>query len=111
MGREKRKNKPPAGASGSREKRRRTQRVAFDHQALAPEGLVAKPAVPKSRHHTYFEFVENTDKKEKVLEVQVERAKPAPICIFFRPRLTNNRRPRTKARPQVSSLSLSAIQG
>jgi len=37
-----------------------------------PPGLVAKPvmAQPKSKHRSYFEFVENTDKKKK-LEFQV----------------------------------------
>ena len=33
-----------------------------------PSGLVAKPALaqPKSKHRSYFEFVENTEKKKKL---------------------------------------------
>lgn len=38
-----------------------------------PKGLVAKPVFqqPKSKHHSYFEFVENKEKKKK-LEFEVE---------------------------------------
>lgn len=71
MGREKRKAILPAGASGAKERHKRVQRAQFDSSAPIPERLVAKPSVPKSKHHTYFEFVENKEKKKK-LEVQVQ---------------------------------------
>lgn len=35
-----------------------------------PSGLVARPAVPKLKHKTIFEWAENTDKKKK-LEIEV----------------------------------------
>lgn len=35
-----------------------------------PAGLVARPAVPKLKHKTVFEWAENTDKKKK-LEIEV----------------------------------------
>lgn len=72
MGREKRKVRPSTGAAGSREKRRRTQKVLFDPLAPAPEGLVARPPIPKLKHHIYYEFVQNEYKQDKVLEIQVE---------------------------------------
>ncbi|QPG97519.1 hypothetical protein C2857_006445 [Epichloe festucae Fl1] len=84
MGREKRRSILPAGASGSKERHKRAQRAQFDPLAPAPEGLVAKPSVPKSKHHTYFEFVENKEKKKK-LEVQVTRAKTPPPGFEFVP--------------------------
>ncbi|KAG6040594.1 hypothetical protein E4U41_007788 [Claviceps citrina] len=84
MGREKRKPILPAGASGAKERHKRVQRAQFDSLAPIPEGLVAKPSVPKSKHHTYFEFVENKEKKKK-LEVQVTRAKTPPPGFEFVP--------------------------
>ncbi|KAG5922191.1 hypothetical protein E4U42_005574 [Claviceps africana] len=84
MGREKRKLMVPAGAGGAKERHKRAQRAQFDPSAPVPEGLVAKPSVPKSKHHTYFEFVENKEKKKK-LEVQVTRAKTPPPGFEFVP--------------------------
>ncbi|KAG6005948.1 hypothetical protein E4U21_007512 [Claviceps maximensis] len=84
MGREKRKPMLPAGASGAKERHKRAQRAQFDPLALVPQGLVAKPSVPKFKHHTYFEFVENKEKKKK-LEVQVTRAKTPPPGFEFVP--------------------------
>ena len=69
MGRDKR-SLPSAVAGGAKERHRRNQRSQFDPHAPVPEGFVAKPAQPKSKHHTYFEFVENKNKKKK-LEFQV----------------------------------------
>ncbi|KAG5952983.1 hypothetical protein E4U53_007268 [Claviceps sorghi] len=57
--------------AGAKERHKRAQRAQFDPLAPVPEGLVAKPSVPKFKHHTYFEFVENKEKKKK-LEVQVQ---------------------------------------
>lgn len=77
MGKGKRKAPSAAGAGGPKERRRRAQRSRLDPLAPVPEGLVAKPAVPRSKHQTYFEFVENKEKKKK-LEFQVERAMRTP---------------------------------
>uniref|UniRef100_A0A1Y1LKZ4 DUF2293 domain-containing protein n=1 Tax=Photinus pyralis TaxID=7054 RepID=A0A1Y1LKZ4_PHOPY len=94
MGREKRKVKPPIRASGPKERRRRNQKFLSDHPAPAPapQGLVAKPTLPKSRHHTYFEFVENIDKKDKILQVKETKDKIPPPGYEFvpigNPRLT-----------------------
>ncbi|KAG6146397.1 hypothetical protein E4U22_007333 [Claviceps purpurea] len=84
MGREKRKAILPAGASGAKERHKRVQRAQFDPSAPIPERLVAKPSVPKSKHHTYFEFVENKERKKK-LEVQVTRNKTPPPGFEFVP--------------------------
>ncbi|KAG6014376.1 hypothetical protein E4U54_005427 [Claviceps lovelessii] len=84
MAREKRKTMFPAGTSGAKERHKRAQRAQFDPLAPVPEGLVAKPSVPKFRHHTYFEFVENKEKKKK-LEVQVTRDKTPPPGFEFVP--------------------------
>lgn len=48
----------------------RQNRPQFDSSAFLPEDLLAKPSAPKSKHHTYFEFVTNENKKKK-LEYQV----------------------------------------
>ncbi|KAG8413498.1 hypothetical protein J3459_015381 [Metarhizium acridum] len=103
MGREKRKVKPPIRASGFKDKRRRNQRFQSDHlaPAPAPPGVLAKPTLPKSRHHTYFEFVENTDKKEKILQVKVEMSQCQLSKLYPCMRLTNDRRPKTKSRLQA----------
>lgn len=61
---------PVAVVGGPKERHMRQGRSQFDPTAPVPEGFVAKPAVPKSKHHTYFEFVENKNKKKK-LEYQV----------------------------------------
>lgn len=62
-----------AASSGPKERHRRTQRSQWDPKAPMPQGFVAKPTVPKtkSKHHSYFELVENEDKKKK-LEFQVD---------------------------------------
>jgi hypothetical protein len=71
MGREKR-TLPAALVGGPKEKHRRAQRSQYDPKAPVPNGFVAKPSVPKStsKYQSYFELVENTDKKKK-LEFQV----------------------------------------
>jgi hypothetical protein len=73
MGREKR-NLPTVAAGGPKERHRRAQRSQYDPKAPVPEGFVAKPAVPKSKHHSYLEFVENTEKKKK-LEFKVDEVR------------------------------------
>ncbi|KAF4336346.1 hypothetical protein FBEOM_9799 [Fusarium beomiforme] len=84
MGREKR-NLPAAVAGGPKERHRRGQRSQFDHTAPVPAGFVAKPALPKTtKHHSYFEFVENKDKKKK-LEFQITTKKTPPPGFEFVP--------------------------
>jgi hypothetical protein len=51
--------------------------MLFDPKAPLPEGLVAKPSIPKLKHRTYFEIMENKDKKKK-LEFQVVLCKACP---------------------------------
>ncbi|KAJ4134748.1 hypothetical protein NW768_004349 [Fusarium equiseti] len=84
MGREKR-NLPAAVAGGPKERHKRAQRSQFDHAAPVPPGFVAKPALPKTtKHHSYFEFVENKDKKKK-LEFQITTKKTPPPGFEFVP--------------------------
>ncbi|KAG5661070.1 hypothetical protein KAF25_002713 [Fusarium avenaceum] len=84
MGREKR-NLPAAVAGGPKERHRRAQRSQYDHTAPVPTGFVAKPALPKTtKHHSYFEFVENKDKKKK-LEFQITTKKTPPPGFEFVP--------------------------
>ena len=61
---------PAAVVGGPKERHMRQGRPQFDPSAPVPEVFVAKPLVPKSKHHTYFEFVAN-DKKKKKLEFKV----------------------------------------
>lgn len=70
MAREKR-TLPAAVVGGAKERHRRALRSQYDPKAPVPQGLVAKPAIPKIKHHSYFEFVENKEKKKK-LEFQVQ---------------------------------------
>lgn len=71
MGREK-KTLPQAVAGGPKERHRRNPKSNYDPKAPMPVGFEAKPMLPKtkSKHHSYLEFVENTNKKKK-LEFQV----------------------------------------
>ncbi|KFH44688.1 hypothetical protein ACRE_045580 [Hapsidospora chrysogenum ATCC 11550] len=85
MGREKKK-KPQAIVGGPKERHRRIPKSQFDPKAPMPTGFVAKPALPqsKSKHHTYFEFVENKNKKKK-LEFQVTTKSTPPPGFEFVP--------------------------
>ncbi|CAM1510454.1 Fc.00g007890.m01.CDS01 [Cosmosporella sp. VM-42] len=83
MGRENRKL-PASMVGGPKERHKRALRSQYDPTAPVPEGLVAKPAIPKSKHHSYFEFVENKDKKKK-LEYQVTSTKHPPPGFEFVP--------------------------
>ncbi|KAH7153106.1 hypothetical protein EDB81DRAFT_446312 [Dactylonectria macrodidyma] len=83
MGRE-RRNLPAAVAGGPKERHKRAQRSQYDRKAPVPEGFVAKPAIPKTKYHSYFEFVENKDKKKK-LEYQITTGKTPPPGFEFVP--------------------------
>jgi hypothetical protein len=76
MGRDKR-TAPGVGAGDhAKERHRRDRRVTrvnpIDWSAPLPPGLVARPEKPKisSKHKSWFEFIENKDKKKK-LEFEV----------------------------------------
>lgn len=61
----------PAAASGPKERHKRSQRFQYHHPfSPPPDTFKAKPSLPKSKHHSYFELVENKEKKKK-LEYQV----------------------------------------
>ncbi|KND94519.1 hypothetical protein TOPH_00850 [Tolypocladium ophioglossoides CBS 100239] len=85
MGTTKRKL-PAAVAGGPQERHKRAQRP--QHGPLAPVplpgGLVARPAlpIPKSKHHSYFEFVENKDKKKKLNFEHTFNRTPPPDFEF-----------------------------
>jgi hypothetical protein len=76
MGRE-RRHLPTAVVGGPKERHKRARRPVYNRAAPVPEGFVAKSAVPKLKHHTYLELVENTEKKKKLeFEVQAGGANP-----------------------------------
>lgn len=72
-----------------------------------PTGLVAKPIVaqPKSKHRSYFEFVENTNKKKK-LEFTVVK-NPGLDRMLPNTLLPINRSPRTGNPRLATNSSLS----
>ena len=73
MGREK-KGAPGAGAGNHAKERHKRDRRGnlIDWDAPLPPGLVARPERPRvsSKHKSWFEFVENKEKKKK-LEFEV----------------------------------------
>jgi len=72
MGRDK---KPGPLPGGQAKERHRKNARDLDWSKPIPAGLKAQPDMPtvKSKHKSYLEFVENTDKQEKKLEFQVGR--------------------------------------
>lgn len=68
-----------ATLSGPKERHRRAHRCKEKPPAPASRALIAKPTVPKSKYPSYFEFVENKEKKKR-LDFQVEGAScPEPL--------------------------------
>lgn len=61
-----RRSAPAAASSAAKERHKKAQRMFHEHKAPLPAGLVAKPTVPKLKHKTYFEIMENKDKKKKL---------------------------------------------
>jgi hypothetical protein len=59
-----------AGRSSAAQKLRKKNRHYNDRDRPQIPGLVARPALPKSKHKTILEWTENTDKKKK-LEIEV----------------------------------------
>ncbi|RFU80439.1 hypothetical protein TARUN_1763 [Trichoderma arundinaceum] len=75
----------PAAASGPKERHKRSQRSQYHNPYSPPhESFVAKPPLPKSKHHSYFELVENKEKKKK-LEYQITTRKTPPPGFEFVP--------------------------
>ncbi|KAI9738490.1 MAG: hypothetical protein M1818_005387 [Claussenomyces sp. TS43310] len=73
-----------------REKRK--GRTDWTRKIAAPGNLVAKPVIPKSKHHSYFEFAENTDKKKKIEFLITDKKEPTAGFTFVpigNPELTN----------------------
>lgn len=52
-------------------KRTRHAHADWDRSIPVPAHLVAKPTIAKSKHQTYYEIADNTDKKKK-LEFEVD---------------------------------------
>ncbi|OAQ98004.1 hypothetical protein LLEC1_06104 [Akanthomyces lecanii] len=75
---------PAAVVGGPKERHMRQNRSQLDPSTFLPEDLLAKPAVPKSKHHTYFEFATNENKKKK-LEYQVSNDRKPPPGFEFVP--------------------------
>ncbi|KAL6864446.1 hypothetical protein J3F83DRAFT_741791 [Trichoderma novae-zelandiae] len=75
----------PGAASGPKERHRRSQRSQY-HDPYSPprDRFVAKPPLPKSKHHSYFELVENKEKKKK-LEYQITTESTPPPGFEFVP--------------------------
>jgi hypothetical protein len=73
MAREKKNNPGAASGDHAKDRHKRDRKgVLHDWTAPVPPGLVAKPDRPRisSKHKTWFEFIENKDKKKK-LEFEV----------------------------------------
>ncbi|KAK4189977.1 hypothetical protein QBC35DRAFT_472222 [Podospora australis] len=88
MGREKKKSKrrsPNGGAHNAKDRHKRDRRGdIIDWKAPPPPGLVARPDRPKisTKHKSWFEFIENKDKKKK-LEIEfTETTEPPPGFEF-----------------------------
>ncbi|KAK4458747.1 hypothetical protein QBC42DRAFT_185256 [Cladorrhinum samala] len=88
MGREKRKAGPGAASGRHAKERHKKDRKgnAIDWSAPLPPGLVARPERPRvsSKHKSWFEFMENKDKKKK-LEIQVTETREPPPGFEFVP--------------------------
>lgn len=70
MGREKRTQPGPRGAAKDRHKKAGKVSKPIDRSAPLPPGLVAaKPvkAVTNTKHQSYFEFIENKERKKPLL--------------------------------------------
>lgn len=80
MGREKKRNGP--GAPPGAHAKERHKKWLRAQTVSNPAVLNARPEVPnlKSKHHSYYEIVENKDKKKK-LEFQVRFSPPLPLCL------------------------------
>jgi hypothetical protein len=76
MGRERQKP-PTAVVHGPKERHRRAVRLQDDPSSSHVAGLVTRPGIVKPKHHSYYELVENADKKKK-LDYKVDSTHCAP---------------------------------
>lgn len=88
MGRAKR-GPPAAVVGGPKERHKRAQKSQYDPLAPVPQGFTAQKAMAKLKHHSYYEFVENKEKKKK-LEVEVDSVYQASphethVCLDHNP--------------------------
>ncbi|KAL2256743.1 hypothetical protein VTK26DRAFT_1189 [Humicola hyalothermophila] len=85
MGRD-RKNAPgPASGDHAKERHKRDRKGnLIDWTAPLPPGLVARPERPRisSKHKSWFEFIENKDKKKKLEFEFTEKREPPPGFEF-----------------------------
>ncbi|KAK0651468.1 hypothetical protein B0T16DRAFT_80062 [Cercophora newfieldiana] len=87
MGRDKKGGPGAATGSSAKDRHKRDRKGnVIDWTAPLPPGLNARPDKPKlnSKHKTYFEFIENKDKKKK-LEIQFTEDRTPPPGFEFVP--------------------------
>ncbi|KAL2205124.1 hypothetical protein CC79DRAFT_1370944 [Sarocladium strictum] len=70
--------------SAAKARHKKMHKMLVGANAPLPAGLVAKPTIPKLKHHTYFEIVENKDKKKK-LETKITTDRQPPPGFEFVP--------------------------
>jgi hypothetical protein len=78
MGREKKAVPGPATGNHAKDRHKKDRKGnILDWATPLPPGLVAMPERPQvnTKHQSYFEFVENTERKKK-LEYQVQTDEP-----------------------------------
>lgn len=87
MGREKKGGLGAATGSSAKDRHKRDRKGnVIDWTAPLPPGLNAKPDRPKpsSKHKSWFEFIENKDKKKKLeFEVMESLDTPPAVGLFF----------------------------
>ncbi|WYZ37484.1 hypothetical protein EsH8_II_000990 [Colletotrichum jinshuiense] len=86
MGREKRTQPGPGATAKDRHKKAGKVSKTIDRSAPLPPGLVAaKPinAITKIKHQSYFEFIENKDKKKPLLFEITTDPSPPPGMVYI----------------------------
>ncbi|KAK4162273.1 hypothetical protein QBC43DRAFT_80821 [Cladorrhinum sp. PSN259] len=87
MGRKESKKRARLGVASAKERHKKGRKSnGKDWKAPLPMGLVARPDRPRvsSKHKSWFEFVENKDKKKK-LEIQIVESREPPPGYEFVP--------------------------
>ena len=85
MGRDKKSTRRPGPGDHAKDRHNKDRKGKdIDWSVPHPVGLVARPEKPKpsSKYLSYFEFVENTDKKAKKLEFQVTEDETEPLLLI-----------------------------
>jgi hypothetical protein len=79
--------------SAAKVRHKKMHKMLVGANAPLPAGLVAKPTIPKLKHHTYFEIVENKDKKKKLeTKVHFRIVKNETLCSPS-PQVTTDKQP------------------